>query len=284
MAKLYGHAPNKLVPQDDFHAYQNENGGWECTQSFNIRKGDISNQSVYSIFVVGTRLSEYDPNCDEIFTGMRLSKMTGIHNVPGGWQKITLKFVGFTTTGGGDFDSEPTTVAQATFSKRGTLVDAPLDEHPKWKTLEDSEKWALGLFMKGDMAANSAMTAVGTYEEYDYRRTFATAIDNDSSPITFSVAAQEFIKRIAQGKMTYKMATYEYHHRWQSNKGVTAAQMNKLGKIATPTGSPPTPGAGRDWLLVGVDEEQNGSGDFLYDNVLSYLLSDEGGHDEFLQS
>ena len=276
MAKLYGHAANAVIPQDDFHAYQNENGGWECTQSFNIRKGDISNQSVYSIFVIGTRLSEYDPNCDEIFTGMRLSKMTGIYNVTGGWQKITLKFVGFTTSAGGDFDSEPTTVAQATFSKRGTLTEAPLNEHPKWKNLTDDEKYLLGRCLSDKATFDPETNNVNWRDpDLDILRTSPTPLVDD---------ALTFAQKITQGITTYKMATYEYHHRWQSNKGVTAAQMNKLGKIATPTGSPPTPGIGRNWLLVGVDEEQNGSGDFLYDNVLSYLLSDEGGHDEFLQT
>jgi hypothetical protein len=57
--------------------------------------------------------------------------------------------------------------------------------------------------------------------------------------------------------------------------------MNRLGKIDNPSGSPPKPGAGRNWLLVGVNEEQ--SGNSLFNNELVYLLSDDGGHDEFLQ-
>jgi hypothetical protein len=283
MGKLYGHAPNTIVPQDDFNAAQNENGGWKATQSFRIRKGDIDNYSVKEAFPSGATLQSLDKSCDDLFAFMRLATIKGIQNIPGGWQQITVEFVGFTNGSTSEF-TPPETAARPTYGKRGTLKDAPLYEHPKWKALEPAERWALGLFLKGDFQSNSALNSVGTYEEYDLRKTFYPAIDNDGDAITFSEDAIKFIERIAQGRTTYEMATYQHHHRWQGNKGITSAQLNKLGKIDTPSGNPPTPGTGRDWLLIGADEEQNGSGDFLFDNVLTYLLSDEGGHDDFLQS
>jgi len=283
MGKLYGHAANAVIPQDDFSASQNENGGWKCTQTFRIRKGDIDAFSVKNAFPSGATLRSLDANSDDLFAFMRLATIKGVQNIPGGWQDITVEFVGFADGSTSDF-TPPETAARPTFGKRGTLRDAPINEHPKWIALTSDEKWALGLFLKGDFQANSALNAVGTYEEYDLRQTFYPAINNDSDAITFSEDAIKFIERIAQGRTTYQLATYEYQHRWQSNKGVTSAQLNKLGKIDTPSGNPPTPGTGRDWLLVGVDEEQNGSGDFLFDNVLTYLLSDEGGHDDFLQT
>ena len=279
MGKLYGHTPNSIVPQDDFNASQNENGGWQATQSFRIRKGDLDNYRVKEAFPSGATLQSLDPNCDELFAYMRLVTIKGIQNIPGGWQQISVEFVGFTSGSTSEF-TPPETEARPTFSKRGVLVDVPLNEHPKWKKLSKDMKWALGLALTGEFQSNNEMTALG-YNKVG--EAFDPAVNNDGE-LVYSDDAIKFIERIAEGRTTYRMATYEYHHRWQGNKGVTAAQLNKLGKIDTPTGSPPTPGAGRNWLLVGVDEEQNGSGDFLFDNSLTYLLSDDGGHDEFLQT
>lgn len=277
MAKLYGHAANTIVPQDDFSATQSENGGYEASQSFRIRKRDIDSSGVASRFPKGALLSNLDPNCDRLFAFLRLSRIKSVQNVAGGWQLITAGFVGFA---GDQATNEETQVSQPTYSKRGTLVDMPLDEHPKWKALTSDQKFGLGLLIKGDAVSSPNFTKVGSYNEDGKWY----AWENDSGEIVLSGDALEFATRIAQGRTTYRMATYEYHHRWQSNRGLSAAQMNDLGKISTPDGAPPTPGGGRDWLLVSVDEEQTGSGDFLFDNALSYLLSDKGGHDDFLQS
>jgi hypothetical protein len=282
MGKLYGHTPNSIVPQDDFNASQNENGGWQATQSFRIRKGDLDNYRVKEAFPSGATLQSLDPNCDELFAYMRLVTIKGIQNIPGGWQQISVEFVGFTSGSTSEF-TPPETAARPTFSKRGVLVDAPLNEHPKWKNLEVKERNSLGKLLTGVWLYVEDPFPPGGYVLANETGGESYTIRPEDQQLT-SEDAIEFAARIAEGRTTYRMATYEYHHRWQGNKGVTAAQLNKLGKIDTPTGNPPTPGAGRNWLLVGVDEEQNGSGDFLFDNSLTYLLSDDGGHDEFLQT
>jgi hypothetical protein len=280
MAKIYGHTANSIVPQSDFDAGQNENNGWEATQSFNIKKGDLDSQSIQTAFPLGARLRTLDPNCDVFFSGLKISKILAISNIEGGWTRITCRFVGFGNSGetAGSSTGEPTPAP--TFSKRGVLIDAPLDEHPKWKALGDADKFALGLLIKGDAVSSPDFTGVGSYSESG---TWA-AWEGESGPIALVEDALEFAKRIAQGHTTYKQATYEYTHRWESNLGVSVQKMNDLGKISEPTGEPPAPGTGRNWLLAGVNEEQYGSGDYRFTNELVYLLSDEGGHDEFLQS
>lgn len=277
MAKLYGHALNEIVPQDDFSANQNENGGWKATQSFRIRKQDFDNFQVKAAFPGGATLRSLDPDSNDYFAFLRLSTIRSVQNIAGGWVLITPEFVGFSEA---ESTTDDIVASKPTYSKRGALRPVPLDEHPKWKALPNSDKFALGLLIKGDAVSSPDFTGVGTYNDEG----IWGAWEDDSGPIVLSGDALEFATRIAQGRTTYDLGTYEYRHRWQSNSGVTAAQMNDLGKISTPSGSPPTPGAGRNWLLVGADEEQNGSGDYLFDNSLSYLLSDEGGHDSFLQS
>jgi hypothetical protein len=278
MSLQYGITSIQLIPQSDFAAQQNENGGWTANQSFLCKKGALDSPSVAGKFLFGKQLTELDPDADQIYKFLYLSKIRNISTVEGGYTRIDCQFDGYTSASA-DFDpNEPDPVP--TYSKRGVLVDAPLDEHPKWKALADTEKFALGLLIKGDAISSPNFTGVGTYGEDG---TWA-AWEDDSGPIVLSGDALEFATLIAQGKTTYKMASYEYIHRWESTSGVTTAQMNDLGKISTPSGSPPKPNASRDWMLVGVNEEQHGSSGFRFSNELVYLLSDEGGHDSFLYS
>ena len=277
MAKIYGLNNVNLIPQLDFSAQQNENGGWVANQSFYCQKGALDNPAVAGRFLFGKRLTELDPNADLIYNFLYLSKIRNITTVEGGYTKIDCEFTGYTANTYEINPSEPDPVP--TFSKRGVLVEAPLDEHPKWKALTATQKFALGLLIKGDAVSSPDFTGVGNYMESGYWNPW----QDDSGEIVLSGDALEFATRIAQGKTTYKMASYEYTHRWESTKGITTAQMNDLGKISTPEGDPPKPSSSRDWLLVGVNEEQHGSSGFRYTNELVYLLSDDGGHDSFLQ-
>jgi hypothetical protein len=60
---------------------------------------------------------------------------------------------------------------------------------------------------------------------------------------------------------------------------MTAAQLNKLGRISTPRGGPPTPTGSRNWMLTGASQEQRGD---LYQTQLEWSLSEREGHDSFL--
>jgi hypothetical protein len=277
MATLYGQTANLIIPQSDFSAAQNENRGWSATQTFRIKKGDVDNNSVATKFQIGTPLITLDPHCDDFFTYLLLSKITAVQTIEGGWTDVTCEFVGFS---GATSPDDPPVDPQPTYAKRGTLKSAPLSEHPKWKPLADDQKFALGLLMSGDSVSKPDFTGVGTYDDNGIFQAWKKA---DGTDIVLAGDAIEFAKRIAQGDTTYEFGTYDYTHRWEDNEGVSAAKMNLLGKIVSaPSGDPPTPGAGRNWLLVGVNEEQHGSGDFRFTNELQYLLSDEGGWDSFL--
>ena len=278
MAKIHGITETQLIPGPDFSARQNENGGWTATQSFKCVRGGFDKTINQSRLARGTRLTTLDPDADRIFSFLALTRILAVDSVEGGYTKIACEFSGFTSNSFLDDPEIPDPIP--TYYKRGALVEAPLDEHPIWKALSDTEKFALGLLIKGDAVAKPDFTGVGTYNDSGTW----SAWEDGSGPIVLTGDAIEFAKRIAQGKSTYKLGTYEYTHRWEASTGISASQMNDLGKISVPSGSPPKPGAGRNWMLVGANEEQHGSGDFRFSNELVYLLSDEGGHDSFLQS
>lgn len=278
MGTLYGITDTEVIPQSDFYAVQTENGGWTATQTFWFKKGGVDSPSIAAKFQIGNALAALDPDTDDLFTFLRLTRISSVQTIEGGYTAVGCEFTGFSTN---TYQSSPTTPDPApTYSKRGVLIEAPLDEHPKWKALTDDEKFALGLLIRGEAVSKPDFTGVGTYDDDGVWQ----AWQNLSGEITLTGDAVEFAKRIAQGRTTYKLGTYQYTHRWEASTGISATVMNDLGKISTPSGSPPAPGTGRDWLLEGVNEEQHGSGNFSFTNELVYLLSDEDGHDSFLQS
>jgi hypothetical protein len=277
-AILHGMIAGDVIPQSDFSADQNENRGWSATQTFRIRKGDVDNVSIGTLFQIATPLKDFDPNCDTFFDYLLMSRITSVKTIEGGWTDITCEFVGF---GGSQSATDPPLEElQPTYSKRGTLRQAPLSDHPKWKALSENERDALGKIMNGDwLWGLDPFETDGSFYTYVPLGEITSACIPD--PIA-SPDAIEFAKRIAQGVTTYDLGTYEYSHRWESNVGISTLDMVKLGRIAEPAGEPTTPGFDRDWILVGLNEEQHGSGEFRFTNELQYILSDEGGHDDFL--
>ena len=281
MATIHGQTSGTVVPQSDFSARKNENGGWTASQSFQILKGDLDNYGVKVRFPGGATLKSIDPDCDDYFAFLRLSTIQAVQTVEGGWTRITAEFVGFTD--GTSTTDPPLADPIPTYAKRGVAADAPINEHPKWADLTLAHQITLGMMLRGDVIYRDD-TGDGLGDGVYYAGEGGARLDAAEQIYFSSGDAFEFASRITQGRTTYKFGSYEYIHRWEDNTGVSASQMNDLGKISTPSGSPPTPGTGRDWLLVGVDEEQYGSGNFRFTNSMTYILSDEGGHDSFLQS
>jgi hypothetical protein len=274
MAKLYGQNVNQIIPQSDFTVSQNENLGWVGQQTFRIRKGDIDSPAIYSKFPAGALLGSLDPNCDTTFAYLRLSKILSVRTVEGGWTEISGEFVGFALSSSAN--DTPLPAPQPTYYKRGTLRAMTLDKHPKWKALDNIQKTILGYLLSGIYIWDIENSKVKILQEDG-----SLVLDTTLTAMVTGDAA-DFATLIAQGETTYDLGTYEYSHRWEDNVGISASQMNDLGKISTPSGSPPKPGTGRNWLMVGANEEQHGAGEFRFTNELTYLLSDDGGHDSFL--
>lgn len=282
MSKLYGITATQLIPQSDFVASQNENGGWTAKQSYLMRKTGMDNSAIIAKFQAGASIKTLDPNIESFFEFLALIGVPEISTVEGGYTKISCEFTGFYTANytpgeeNEDVDSSPT------YSLRGVLVDAPLTDHHKFRALSSEMKESLGRMMSGAVIYLSSTgdgLGDGLYTEGDS----PVRLPVDQQIYASSGDAYEFASRITQGKLTYTSATFEWAKRWQGNTGLTAASLAKLSRIATPPGSPPTPTGDRNWMLSGVNQEQTGSGEYLFQKELVFLLSDRGGHDTFLQ-
>ncbi len=84
-----------------------------------------------------------------------------------------------------------------------------------------------------------------------------------------------------KGKLSaqYEKATFTWAETTEGLDQLTPAQINKLGQISVPRGTPPEPAGVRDWMLTSATQSQAGE---LYRTALEWSLSDEGGHDDFL--
>lgn len=276
-AIIFGVKPNAVLPGPDFRASKSANGGWTASQSYTTKRGAMDNASIRNLFPSGVRATELDPNLEVFFDFLKLVNVDDISNLPGGLVSITVNFAGMqgnTSEINTDGNTSPT------FALRGTTRPAPLYDHPKWKALDEGERIALGKILTGEWAWGPDPFASGG-GNYTYIPG-ETAVAVSPDPIV-SADAIQFAVRISEGRAYYEGSSFEWSKQWQSNKGIQSAQLNKMGKIATPPGSPPSASGSRNWMLVSADQVQNGDGDYLYTNQVNFLLSEPGGWDDFLQ-
>lgn len=283
-AILHGVIDDIIYPQPDFQAQQTEHGGWTGSQTFWIKKGGLDRAAIIARFPAGTRATALDPNCDAYYNFLQLVNVSNVRTVEGGFTAITVEYVGFYTAEYNEGTSDPKTYP--TFSLRGGIEEKPFMEHPKWVALTTNEKFALGELIAGNVKPNYNWTQVGQYEiaeGFSWAVSFIPLKGSTGADITLGANAIEFATRIAQGKTTYKVGSFVWSTRWQGATGLAAATLNDLSRVAVPFGTPPTPNGTRDWMLIDANQEQTGIGDFCFTNEVSWLLSDRGGHDSFLQ-
>jgi len=283
-AIIFGFKPNSIIPQPDFKSAKSANGGWTGSQSYMTKRGAMDNPAIRALFPSGARATDLDPNLESFFSFLRLVEVSDISNLPGGFVSITVSFAGMQPSSvGGEGSVNADGETSPTYSLRGVARTKSLNEHWKWKELEEDEQIALGKLLTGEWkwGPDPEVPEDGNY----------TYEDDPKFPVGGSVAADpiksenaiEFAKRIAQGRVTYEGASFEWSKQWQSTVGIQNSQLNKLGKIATPPGSPPSASGGRDWMLTSADQVQQGDGEFLFTNQINFTLSEPGGWDEFLQ-
>jgi hypothetical protein len=181
-----------------------------------------------------------------------------------------------TATGGeAQFNSDPedpglSSDALPTYTLTGQLQDVPFSMHPKWKALTNYNKTLLGKLLDGDevwykITTGELIEKGFTSVEYDDQ------FDEDD--------AKEFASLIQQGQTTYQKSSYTWTESTEGADQLTEPQINKLGKIATPRGTPPEATSGRNWMLTNVSQSQSGE---LYRTNLEWTLSEEDGWNDFL--
>lgn len=281
MSTLHGITNNQIYPQPGFSAARDENGGWRGSAEFVVTAATWAQASWRAQFANGTPITNLDPSLDPYFSFLTVQSQTVTRNEGG----LVTVMVEVTGSSGAQYDNgDLGGDALPTYRLEGRLQEAPLSQHPKWKTLSDNDKYALGELIDGRARPNYNWTQVGDYElveGFSWALTFAPLRDSSDNPITLSSDAVQFAKIIAAGVTTYLVPTITYTESTQGTDPMTAAQLNLLGKISTPRGNPPTPSGSRNWMLTGASQEQRGE---LYQTQIEWTLSDREGWNSFLYS
>jgi hypothetical protein len=266
-----------IYPQPGFTPQRDEKGGWTASQSYGMLKATWGNVAVRLLFKEGASIIGLDPSLESFWGFLRVTSVVVSHE-EGDHIYVTATFSGSPTTqfsdgeeGGISDDAAPI------YRLSGSLGDMPISEHPKFKALAETEQIGLGRIISGEYTW-------GPDPRSGITDNFTQLIAGDSyqtvvpDPIT-SAEGIEFAKLITKGQTTYLFPTVTWTETTQGAGKLTAAQLNKLGKISTPRGGAPTPTSGRNWMLTGADQEQSG---LLFQTTLQWTLSDADGHNDFL--
>ena len=86
----------------------------------------------------------------------------------------------------------------------------------------------------------------------------------------------EALTKIDRGQTSYYSPRVTWRESWVRDKPATAAELNDIGNISTPSGPAPELAGGRNWLKNGLTQTQEGNS-YRLEN--EWLASDRGGWD-----
>lgn len=265
MSTIFGLTANDIQPQPGFTATQAQEGGWTGTHTFAIRRTAWNSNSIREEFRIGRAVTELDVNLSTYFEFLKIASLTVLSD-EGDFIMVQAGLAGAKSAQyGAEGANSP--VYRLTCS----LQDASLSEHPKWKLFSDIEREALSNMISGDLVFDEASSTVGTRDE----RSFWVESNSEGTPYIIEGAdAREFAKLIAAGQTTYQRPAMVWTESTQGNAGLTFDQIQKLGKIDVPGGSPPEPSGVRDWMLTSAFDEETGG---LHRTELEWTMSEAGG-------
>jgi hypothetical protein len=144
---------------------------------------------------------------------------------------------------------------KTTYTLGLALSEEPLLTHKKFRDLPEEEKEALQAIINGK--------------------------DKDSSGALYkdkvtSVAGKKALEKIQRGQTSYYSPKITWRQSVVRRASATSADVNKIGQIDEPNGRQPNLGDGRNWLLNGVTQTQEGR---AYRIEREWIASDAGGWD-----
>ena len=274
MSTIYGLGFSDVRPQPGFTATQGDTGGWTGRHRFMIRRTAWANSSIRSQFAKGVAITTLDTGLSSFWNFLKVVS-TEVTSDVGDLTEVTVSLAGGQ---GATYDDDALGAdAEPTYALRGQLQDAPMSMHPKWAALADLEKMGLGLLVNGLAIFDPPTGKVG---QFDFEAGTFNAIKRGTVDIVITSAdGLLFANLINTGETTYLRPTFTWTESTQGTGGLTTAQLNLLGNISTPRGSPPTPSGTRNWLLTSAFQEERGD---LYMTDLEWTLSEKGGHNTLL--
>lgn len=279
MPTLHGINSGVIYPQPGFTVTQDQNGTWTASRDYSMRTETWNQAPIRNLFARGTFIYLLDNTLPDFWNFLTVTDKNIVHE-EGGIITISVSFNG--SLGAQFGDDGLSEESLPTYRLEGRLMELPLSEHPKWNALSEVEQVALGKLMSGDYAwgPDPFTDPAGTTNATYIPGGVADAESYFLSPDPISTAnAIEFAKLISKGKTTYTTPTVTYTETTTGDDPIPAAQLNKLGKISTPRGNPPTVTGDYNWMLTGASQEQRGE---VYQTSFEWTLSGASGWDDFL--
>ena len=270
MPTLHGINSGTIYPQPGFTVTQDQNGTWTATRDYSMRAETWNQASIRNLFARGTFIYLLDTTLPDFWNFLTVTDKNIVHE-EGGIITISVSFNG--SLGLQFENNELTETVLPTYRLEGRLMELPLSEHPKWKALSDDEQYSLGNLLAGRVV-------YGIPENETEKKIFWPEgnLFFDDEQI---ISANGIIFRdiIVAGTTTYTVPSVVYTETTTGDNPIQPAQLNKLGKISTPRGNPPTVTGSYNWLLTGASQEQRGE---VYQTSFEWTLSGASGWDEFL--
>jgi len=271
MATQHGLRVKEIYPAPGFQPKQSENGGVTASHQYTLLAQSWNNSFIRNKFARGNSIAVIDPNIASQWNFLTVASKS-LDFQEGGYLVVTVEFSGSATAQYGDSEGISDD-APPVYRLEGRLAELPFSKHPKWRELTDTQKTILGYLLDGVYRWDISEGVIKILQDD------GSLVDDETLSEEITGDALEFANLIAEGESTYLSPTITWTETTQGTDGVTAQQLNKLGKIATPRGSPPTPSGSRDWMLTGAGQEQRGD---LKQTSLEWTLSEREGFNSFL--
>lgn len=145
--------------------------------------------------------------------------------------------------------------ANAVYTMGLSLSEEPILTHLRYKDIDSKERDNLQMILAGK-------------EKDDEGTKLKDKIESD--------LGKEVLDKIERGQTSYYSPRVTWRESWVRDKPAKANELNDIGNISDPLGPVPSLAGGRDWLLNGVTQTQDGKAFRL---EMEWLASDRGGWD-----
>ena len=136
-----------------------------------------------------------------------------------------------------------------------SLSEEPILTHLRYKDIDGKEREFLQQILAGKEKDDEGTKLKGKIE---------------------SDLGKEVLAKIERGQTSYYSPRVTWRESWVRDRPAEADELNDIGNISTPLGPAPSIAGGRNWLLNGVTQTQEGKAFRL---EMEWLASDRGGWD-----
>ena len=226
----------RLYPQPDYSVQIDQEGKWTVTQVFLCHR-----ESAVSLM---PRPGSTHPDVPFVSISRVTARISEADLA-----EITCVYSGAEAKEGEDEK------ANAVYTMGLSLTEEPILSHQRYKNLNGIEREAIKLILMGK-------------EKDDEGNRLRDKI--------VSALGQELLAKVDRGQTHYYSPRVTWRESWVRDKEAKASELNDIGKISEPEGQVPALADGRNWLLNGLNQTQEGRSFRL---ELEWLASDRGGWD-----